>query len=148
MSRRSSLGCIAFGSVDAPSPSIVRKGGDESVAHARDRRDESRVPIVILELDPEAPDMPVDDVALGDEVGAPDAVEDLVACQYASAAAGEEIEKALLDAAEVDQGGPGAYLAMDDIDLDLADRDLRNDRSISPRRSAGDDDAPREELLR
>jgi hypothetical protein len=40
------------------------------------------VAIVVLELDPEAPDVAIDDVALGDKVLAPDAVDDVVARDY------------------------------------------------------------------
>ena len=92
-------------------PSRVREGRDEAVADAGHGRDEARVPIVVLELDAQAADVPVDDVALGDEVGAPDRVEDLVPGDDASAAAGEQVQQALLDPAQVDRRttrlGPG-----------------------------------------
>ena len=89
------------------------------------------MPVVVLELDPQAPDVPIDDVALGDEVGAPDAVEDLVAGHDASAAAREEVQQALLDAAQVDDRGPGTHLAVEDVDLHLAEPDRWHDRPIN-----------------
>src|SRR5450759_3984214 len=58
-------------------PARVREGGDEAVAQARDRGDEARPAVVVLELDAQAPDVAVHDVALGHEVGAPDRVEDV-----------------------------------------------------------------------
>ena|SRR2546429_5873194 len=44
--------------------------------------------------------------------------------------------------------GSGADLAIQDVDLDLADSDPRDDRSIGPGRSTCDDDASSEQLLR
>jgi hypothetical protein len=46
--------------------------------------------------------MAIDDVALGDEVGAPDRVEDLVPSYDLAASAGEQVQEALLDARHVD----------------------------------------------
>src|SRR5665811_1210651 len=83
-------------------PAGVREGGDEPVALARDRGDEARVPVVVLELDPQAPDVAVDDVALGDEVGTPDRVEDVVPRDHPTPAAGEQVQQALLDPGQVD----------------------------------------------
>src|SRR5450759_4477081 len=83
--------------VSLAGPAGVREGGDEPVALARDRGDEARVPVVVLELDPQAPDVAVDDVALGDEVGTPDRVEDLVPRDHPTPAAGEQVQQALLD---------------------------------------------------
>ena len=79
--------------------------------------------VVVLELDPQAPDVAVDDVALGHEVGAPDGVEDLLAGHDPPATAGEQVEQALLDARQVDDRVAGADLAVDDVDLDLAEPD-------------------------
>jgi hypothetical protein len=54
------------------------------------------VPVIVLELDPKAPDVAVDDVALGHEVGAPDGVEDVLPRDDPATPAGEEVEEALL----------------------------------------------------
>ena len=83
------------------------------------------MPVVVLELDAQAPDVAIDDVALGHEVGAPDRVEDLVPRHDLPGATGEQVQQALLDAAQVDDGVPGPDLAIDDVDLDLAERDGR-----------------------
>ena len=50
--------------------------------------------------------MAVDDVALGDEVGAPHAVEELLAGDDLARPAGEQVQEALLDAAQVDDRRP------------------------------------------
>src|ERR1700690_1486795 len=52
-------------------PAGVGEGRDEAVALAGDGGDEARVAVVVLELDAQAADVAVDDVALGPEVGAP-----------------------------------------------------------------------------
>src|ERR1035437_2770411 len=56
-------------------PTRVGEGRDEAVALVLDCLDEARMPVVVLELDAQAPDVAIHDVALGDEVGAPDRVE-------------------------------------------------------------------------
>ena len=88
--------------ISVAGPAGVREGRDEPVAAARHGRDEARVPVVVLELVRRLPDVAIDDVALGDEVGAPDRVEDLVARDDAAPPAGEQVDQALLDAREVD----------------------------------------------
>src|SRR5689334_9459321 len=98
-------------------PAGVREGRDELIAPSWDGRDEARLPVIVLQLDAQAPDVPIDDVALGDEVRAPDRVEDLVAGHDPAAAAGEQIQEALLDTAEVDQRVPGPNLAAQDVEL-------------------------------
>src|SRR5665811_2267280 len=82
------------------SPSRVGEGRDEAIALAGDGGDEARVAVVVLELDAQAPDVAVDDVALGHEVHAPDRVENLLAVDDAPTATREEVEQALLDAGE------------------------------------------------
>ncbi len=42
---------------------------------------------------------------------------------------------------------PGAHLAIDDVDLDLAEPDRRDDRQVGAGRPAADDDGPGEQLL-
>src|SRR4029079_15795378 len=108
-------------------PARIREGRDEAVADTRHGGDEAWVPIVVLELDAQAADMAVDDVALRDEVGPPDRVEDLIPREDAAAAAGEQIQKALFDPAQVDDGRCGPDLAVNDIDLHLAEPDGRDD---------------------
>ena len=58
--------------------------------------------VVVLELDAEAADVPIDEVALSHEIRAPDGIENLVPGHDLPAPAGQEVEEALLDAAEVD----------------------------------------------
>ena len=65
-----------------------------------------------------------------------------------SGATGEQVQQALLDAGQVDDRLAGAHLAVDDVDLHLAELDRRDDRPVGPRRATGDDDGPREQLLR
>ena len=95
----------------SPSHPRIREGRDESIALAGDRGDEARMPVVVLELDAQAPDVAIDDVALGHEVGAPDGIEDLFPRDDAPAPTGEEVQQALLDAAQVhdrvDRRAPG-----------------------------------------
>ena len=79
--------------------------------------------------------MTVDDVALGDEVLPPDAVEDVLPRHGPPGAARQEVEQALLDAAQVDHRLTDAYLAIDDVDLDVAERYRRHDRPIATRSS-------------
>lgn len=86
--------------------------------------------VIVLELDAEVPNVAIDDVALGDEVRAPDGVEDLLSRHQPPAPAGEEVQEGLLDAAEVHHGIAGPDLAVDDVDLDLAELDRGNDRAI------------------
>jgi hypothetical protein len=86
------------------------------------------MPVVVPQLDPEAPDVAIHDVALGHEVAAPDGIQDLVSGRDASAATGEEIQEALLDTAEVDDRVTGPHPAMEDVDLHLAELDRGNDR--------------------
>src|SRR5664280_2882214 len=78
-------------------PAQVGEGRDEPVTLARDGGDEARVAVVVLELDAQAPDVAVHDVALADDVRAPDRVEDLLAGHDAALATGQEVEQALLD---------------------------------------------------
>jgi hypothetical protein len=56
--------------------------------------------------------VPVHDVALGDEVRAPDRVEDLIAGEHSPTATGEQVEEALLDprGAAGDDDGPREQL--------------------------------------
>ena len=128
-------------------PALVGERGDEPIAPARDGRDEARMPVVVLELDPQASDVAIHDVALGHEVGAPDTSQDLVPGDHPSASTGEEIEQALLDAAQVDDRLTGPHLPVHDVDLHLAELDRRDDRPIGARRASGDDDGPGEQLL-
>lgn len=130
------------------SPAHIREGRDESVPLARHRRDEAGVPVVVLQLDPQAPDMAIDDVALGDEIGAPDRIEDLVSRDDLPATAREQIEQALLDPAQVDDGVPGQDLTIEDIDLDLTELDGGHDWPVGSGRPPGDDDGPGQQFLR
>jgi hypothetical protein len=57
--------------------------------------------MVVLELDPQRPDVAIDDVALRHEVRAPDGIEDLFAADDPPAATGEQVEETLLDTAQV-----------------------------------------------
>src|SRR5664280_2251585 len=98
--------------IASPCPPGVGEGGDEAVALAGDGGDEARVAVVVLELDAQAADVAVDDVALGHEVHAPDGVEDLLPGHDPPAAAREQVEQALLDAREVDHRVPGPHLAV------------------------------------
>src|SRR5213592_2440637 len=91
-------------------PSFVRERGDEAITGAGDRLDEAGAPIVVLQLDSQASDMAVDDIALGDEVGSPNGVEDLVAGDDAAGSARQKVEQALLDAAQMHDGIPGVHL--------------------------------------
>jgi hypothetical protein len=81
------------------------------------------VPVIVLELDPQASDVPVDDVALRHEVRAPDGVEDLVAGDDAPCPARQQVQEALLDAR---RGGSSEVARartsrLEDVDLDLAE---------------------------
>ena len=91
--------------------------------------------------------MTVDDVALGHEVLPPNAVEDVLPRDDPSGAACQEVEQALLNAAQVDHGLTDADLAIDDVDLDVAERYRRHDRPIATRRPTGDGDRSGEEFL-
>src|SRR5664280_1767710 len=97
-------------------PTRRGEGRDEAVALVLDRLDEARMPVVVLELDAQAPDVAIHDVALGDEVGAPDRVEDLLVRHHAPGATGQEIEQALLERGQADDRGADAHLAADDVD--------------------------------
>src|SRR6185503_13317116 len=97
LSGRASVGGRLLHRFGTGAPSRVREGRDEAVADTRHGGDEARVSVVVLELDAQAADVSVDDVALCDEVGAPDRVEDLVPGEDAPAATGEQIQQALLD---------------------------------------------------
>src|SRR6202142_1395795 len=121
-------------------PAGVGEGRDEAVALAGDGGDEARVAVVVLELDAQAADVAVDDVALGHEVGAPDRVEDLLPRHDLPAPAREQVEQALLDAREVDDRVPRGALPVEDVDLDLAEPDHGDERAVGPRRPAGDPD--------
>ena len=69
--------------------------------------------------------MAVDDVALDHEVGAPERVEDLLACQHGPGVRGEEIQESLLERREVELvTRSGHHLAVEDIDLEVADREF------------------------
>src|SRR5450759_2696837 len=59
-------------------PPLVREGGDKSIALAVDRGDEAWIAMVVRQLDAQAPDVAIDDVALGHEVGAPDGIQNLL----------------------------------------------------------------------
>src|SRR5688572_11247419 len=74
-----------------PVPPSVRECGDELVALAGDGRDEARMAVIVLELDAQAPNVAIDDVALGHEVGAPHRVEDLFSRDDLAAAAGQQV---------------------------------------------------------
>src|SRR6185503_5037135 len=108
-----------FGEVLRGLPAAVREGRHESVAAPGDRCDEPRVTVVVLELHSEAADMAVDDVALGNEIRAPDRIQDLVSRDDAPASAREQVQEALLYPAEVDDRFSGPDLAIDDVDLHL-----------------------------
>src|SRR4029079_15819923 len=94
------------------------------------------------------PDVTVDDVALGHEVGAPDRVQDLVAGHDAPTPAGEEVQKALFDAAQMDDRIARSNLAADDVDLHFAQPDGGHDRLISPESPERATDGSCENLLR
>src|ERR1700675_590449 len=128
-------------------PAQVREGGDEPVALTRNRRDETRMTVVVLELDPEAADVAVHDVALGNEVSAPDRVQDLLPGDDPSTAAREQVEEALLDAAQVDDRAAGAHLPVQDVDLDFTELDRWHHGAIGPEGAARDDDRPRDQFL-
>ena len=97
-----------FRRVGIAHPPAVGERRDEAVAATRDGGDETRSPVVVLQLDPEAPDVPVDDVALGHEVRSPDRIEDLVTTHHAPGAAGQQVQKALFDPRQVHHGRSGA----------------------------------------
>src|SRR4051794_13016780 len=101
-------------------PARIRERRDEAISLPRDRGDEPRPSVVVLELDPEAPHMAIDDVALGDEIGSPDRVDDLLAGDHPTRPAGKKVEEALLDPAQMDHRSTGPDLAIDDVDLHLA----------------------------
>src|SRR5688572_21065422 len=84
----------------AAAPAFVRKGGDEAVALARNRGDEPRMLVVVLQLHAQISDVAIDHVAFRDEVRTPDAVQYLVPRNDTSSATGEKVEQALLDAAQ------------------------------------------------
>src|SRR5664280_1462208 len=127
----------------------TRVGGirDEAVALVLDRLDEARMPVVVLELDAQAPDVAIHDVALGDEVGAPDRVEDLLVRHHAPGATGQEIEQALLERGQADDRGADAHLAADDVDVDLAQPNHGDERQVDAQRPPRDHDGAREQLL-
>src|SRR6185369_7947413 len=96
------LGGQSRASVRIARPAAVGERRNEPVPATGHGRDEPRMAIVVLELDPEAPDVAVDDVALGDEIRTPDHVEDLLAGHDLPAPAGEQVEQALFDRAQTD----------------------------------------------
>jgi hypothetical protein len=55
------------------------------------------MPVVVSQLDTQAPDVAIHDVALSQEVGAPDGIEDLIPRHDAPATTGQEGQQALLD---------------------------------------------------
>src|SRR5688572_1936768 len=87
-------------------PSLVREGRNEPIALSRDRGDEAGLPIVVLQLDPQAADVAIHDIALGHEVRAPHAVQDLLPADDPAAATGQQVQEALLDRAQMHDRAP------------------------------------------
>ena len=65
--------------------------------------------------------MAVDDVALDDEVGAPERVEDLLAREHAPGIRGEEVQQRLLEGREMQLVIAGEDLPVEHVDLKVAD---------------------------
>ncbi len=77
--------------------------------------------VVVLELDPQAANVAVNDIALGHEVGAPHRVENLFSRYDAPIAAGEKVQEALLDAAEVNDRMASTDFSVHDVDHHLTE---------------------------
>ncbi|HEX8938845.1 MAG TPA: HAD-IC family P-type ATPase [Candidatus Limnocylindrales bacterium] len=73
---------------------------------------------------------------------------ELVARHDLSAATGQQVQEALLDATQVDDRLARSHDPVDDVDLDLTKPDGGDDRSIHPGRPTGDDDRASEQFLR
>jgi hypothetical protein len=86
------------------------------------------VPIV-LQLRAESANVPVDDVALDDEVGAPQSVEDLLASEHVPGVGGEEVQQRLLERGEVQLVISGEDLSVEHVDLEIADAEARDELS-------------------
>jgi len=70
-------------------PTLIGKRWDKAVAGAGHSRNEPRCPIVVLQFDPERSNVAIDDVALRNEIGRPDRVQDLVSRDDTPGSAGE-----------------------------------------------------------
>ena len=134
--------------VELAVPPSVGERGYEPVSLAGHCGYEAGMPVAILQLDTQAPDVAVYDVAFGNEVRAPHGVEDLLPRNDAAAPARQQIEEALLDAAQMHNGITGPHLAAEDVHFDLAQGDRGNDRSVRTGCPPGYDDRSGEELLR
>jgi hypothetical protein len=89
----------------------------------------------------------IDDIALGHEVGAPGGVEDLLAGDRPPAPAREQVEQALLDRAQRHHRMSDPHQPVDDVELDLAELDDRDQRQLRPGRPPADDDRSGQELF-
>src|SRR5438132_4208791 len=102
--------------------------GDEAVASTRNSLDIAGLMPVVLKLRAEGTHVAVHDVALDHEVGTPKGVEDLLAGEDAPRVRREKIKQRLLERGEVQLVFAGQDLAVEDIDLELADTQPRHER--------------------
>src|SRR6185295_4642568 len=94
---------------------------DESVPTAGDRLDVSRLVPVVLQLGAEGTHVAVDDVALDDEVGTPERVEDLLAREDAPRIRGKEVQQGLLERRQMQLVIACEDLSVEHVDLEIAD---------------------------
>src|SRR5215210_1927144 len=91
--------------------------------------------------------MPVDDIAPGNVIGAPERIQDLVTRHHLTSMSCQEIQQALLQPCQVKLHSPGSYLALHDVDLDLAELQDRIDRERLTVAATGDHQDPGKQLL-
>src|SRR6185436_1331865 len=100
-----------------------------------------------LQLDPQVADVAVDDVALRDVVGTPQAVQDFIARQQASRIGGEQIEQVLLERGEMQLRLAEPDAMMHDVDLELAQPKDRSEHGGFAIRASHDRDDARHQFI-
>src|SRR2546428_2393483 len=120
----------------------------EPVSLPRDGLDELGAAPIVLELHAKVAHVAIDEVALGDVVGPPERIEDRLAVDGLAGIRRQEIQERLLDRGELQHRRPRADLAIEQVDLEPADLDDRDERDRLAVRAAHQRERARDELLR
>src|SRR3954447_19401732 len=97
----------------------------EAVALARYCLDEPRPTPIVLQLHPKVPNVAVNHVTLRDVIGSPQRIQDLIARYKLARVGRQQVEQTLLEPRQMELGGSGTHLAVEDVDLDLAESQHR-----------------------
>src|SRR5207245_879229 len=121
---------------------------DEAVALPGYGRDVAGPAPIVLELRAEVPHMTVNEVALGQVIGAPELVENLFPSHGLAPVRREEIQERLLHRRHAERRRARADALVQQVDLEAGDGDDGHERHFVAVRAAHEGEHPSDELLR